>query len=417
MKYAIKNLKIDPYRPFFFFGTLMAISTGIHWYYFFGSEDIQSLSSTFSRPLVQFHSYQMIYCTFSYFAFGFLLTVFPKWINAKPYTQNFSIFLLSGLLLSELLLFFGVRQSYSFYILIFLMGITFFSLWGRLFYRYLQSKTQPKIQPLCVLISLFFGGLGAVLGGFALLFEEQIFLHEFSIQVGLYGYILFLLLSVFLRILPFFTEKVTGKECMTLGIIGKILIGIILSRLLLVFCDLFFPGTVPKNEFWIWGLDSGLFFLFLIQFLFWNPPSCWNKTLKIPILATLYLGFFWLFAFLFLSFLKIFGGVFWPEFQTYLLMHDKDFLHLFTLGCVGTLIISIITRVTRGHGGFPLKLGLMGGLAILFMQGGMGIRVFFPLFIELENYKNSAGLFWTLAFVSWSIGYFPLLFREKKEFN
>jgi uncharacterized protein involved in response to NO len=70
-------------------------------------------------------------------------------------------------------------------------------------------------------------------------------------------------------------------------------------------------------------------------------------------------------------------------------------------------------RVTQGHGGLPLKLGKLDGLAILCMQLGMFSRVLFHVFGEGVSVRHYAGIFWTLAFFLWSVRYFPVLFQEK----
>jgi len=159
--------------------------------------------------------------------------------------------------------------------------------------------------------------------------------------------------------------------------------------------------------------DTLLWILILREILTWNSPVHWVKTLRSPLLSVLYLGLFWLLVYLSLSPLTLVAHFFFPNLERFLYSHRLEFLHFFTLGCVGTLILSIMTRVTRGHGGLPLHLGSFGIFSIFFMQSAMGLRVMLPLFPQWQIYKNLGGLFWTLAFGFWGIRYLPVLLREK----
>src|SRR5688500_3249998 len=65
-----QRLFSNPQRLAYLLGCLITISAGIHWFVFFkpGGAAAQS----FSRPPAHFHSLQMLYTSFSFFALGYL---------------------------------------------------------------------------------------------------------------------------------------------------------------------------------------------------------------------------------------------------------------------------------------------------------------------------------------------------------
>ncbi len=88
--------------------------------------------------------------------------------------------------------------------------------------------------------------------------------------------------------------------------------------------------------------------------------------------------------------------------------------HAITVGGIGLMILSMISRVSLGHTGRAIKVNAVMSMAFLFMLIALITRVFAPLVNEL--YLNfiliSAGL-WSAAFILFAIKYCPIVFKAR----
>jgi uncharacterized protein involved in response to NO len=72
--------------------------------------------------------------------------------------------------------------------------------------------------------------------------------------------------------------------------------------------------------------------------------------------------------------------------------------HTLTVGAMGLMILAMITRVSLGHTGRPLKVGKIMAAAFAMMFGAFIIRVFGALWID--NYATqilAASALWVIA--------------------
>ena len=89
--------------------------------------------------------------------------------------------------------------------------------------------------------------------------------------------------------------------------------------------------------------------------------------------------------------------------------------HALTAGAMGTLILGMMTRTSRGHTGRPLKADRFDVACYLLVSAGAVVRVFVPLVLPvwfLETVIVSAML-WSMAFALFAIRYWPVLTRTR----
>lgn len=110
--------------------------------------------------------------------------------------------------------------------------------------------------------------------------------------------------------------------------------------------------------------DLGWLLLVLRQWAGWKPWRGWRP----PLLGVLHLGIAWLVAATALDALRPALG-----------FDPGSLRHLWTVGGLGTLVLGISVRVSRGHGGVPLALGADGIAMILLVQAAAIVRGVLPL--------------------------------------
>ncbi len=98
-------------------------------------------------------------------------------------------------------------------------------------------------------------------------------------------------------------------------------------------------------------------------------------------------------------------------------LSDSTALHALTAGAIGVLILAMMTRVSLGHTGRPLKAPPALVLAFVFVILAALVRVFGPMIpgrVASVSLDVAAGL-WTLAYGIYLVRIGPLLFRPRPD--
>ncbi|QBY03783.1 NnrS family protein [Thalassotalea sp. HSM 43] len=140
-----------------------------------------------------------------------------------------------------------------------------------------------------------------------------------------------------------------------------------------------------------------------IRWIRWRP---WI-TLSVPLLWSLHASMF----FVWFGLLTIGIGLFM---QSVALSH---IWHLLTIGGMGGLILAMISRVSLGHTGQPLKPSKIMSLAFLLVIVAALVRGFGPwLAPQLHMlFINLSSLCWLIAFTIFVIKYAPMLMQPRKD--
>jgi uncharacterized protein involved in response to NO len=131
------------------------------------------------------------------------------------------------------------------------------------------------------------------------------------------------------------------------------------------------------------------------------------RALDIPLLWVLHLGALWLaFAFA-LKGLWLLGGFSWAV----------NWMHAFTAGAFGTMILGVMTRVALGHTGRPLEISWAVVVSYVLVSAAALTRVFGP-WLAPSNYTwvlAVAIVAWATAFLIFLVGYTPILFKPRPD--
>lgn len=128
-----------------------------------------------------------------------------------------------------------------------------------------------------------------------------------------------------------------------------------------------------------------------------------HKTLRAPILWALHVGYAWLPIGFALKALSLLGGVSWAF----------NWIHAFTMGVFGTMILAVMTRVSLGHTGRPLVVSRFIAAAYLTLTAATIVRLCAPLHVAYGYSLALAGAFWCIAFGLYLLVYTPILVRPR----
>jgi uncharacterized protein involved in response to NO len=128
------------------------------------------------------------------------------------------------------------------------------------------------------------------------------------------------------------------------------------------------------------------------------------RVLRVPLLWALHLGYAWLVVGLLLKGIWLLSG----------LSVAAHWLHAFTSGCFGLMILAVMTRASLGHTGRPLVAPPVMVAAYLLLAAAALVRVFGPaLSGPYLGVVALAGLLWSGAFTLFVVVYFPILTRPR----
>ena len=204
-----------------------------------------------------------------------------------------------------------------------------------------------------------------------------------GVALGLHGWLIGLALSLLDRLLPFFSRAVPGWAGARRPYFIPALLLVLTLRGL---------GWGPA-----WAWDGGVLLLLARQLHGWQA---W-KLLRAPMVLVLVVAVGWL----------VVGYA-----VDIALGPGPAATHLWTVGGLGTLVLGIATRVSRGHGGLPVALDGAGATALVLVQLAALTRAVLPLVVDLPPavaWDGGATLL-SLALLVWLGRHAPLLWRLPK---
>lgn len=214
-----------------------------------------------------------------------------------------------------------------------------------------------------------------------------------GLMLGLYM-LLYLLILVGGRIIPFFTEKGVGNGFKSRR--RPVVEGMVFASLLVLIA----LGSAGVDPAYV-----GIIALFaasvnIIRYAGWYTGGMW----KVPLLWILHLGYLWLIAGMLLQAAGAFG-----------LADPALMLHAYGIGGLGALTLGMMARVAIGHTGRVMKLTsawMVWSFALMILAGL--VRVIFPLLPAMHHVGVVvSGLLWALAFAIFVAVYTPILIRPR----
>jgi len=378
-----KLLANAPHRLLFFVGAanvLLAMAWWALWLV-----DIRWHAIGLPQPQVYggwLHAIVMQYQVLAPFMFGFLLTVFPRWMGQPDLTRWHYVPVGLGLFGGQLLTLagaFGPAQLLHVGAVMTLAG------WATgLFYLLRMAwrdggKTWHAVSCAAALL------LGFV--GFAL---YAVFLHGAdarlmfaAIKFGGFGLLLPVYFTVAHRMFPFFAGNVVPgyRPWRPLWVLAAF------WPLVLLHLGL----ELVHGYAWLWLADLPL--LALASTWLWRN---WPRGTAPLLLRVLFLGYAWLPVALVLY-----------AVQSVMYAASGDFMlgrapaHALFIGFFGSLLVAMVTRVTQGHAGRPLVFGGVATFAFIVIQFTCATRIAAELVPDQMAWQAVAAVGWLLAFAPW----------------
>lgn len=142
--------------------------------------------------------------------------------------------------------------------------------------------------------------------------------------------------------------------------------------------------------------------LHLLRWLGWQP---W-RTLRVPLVAVLHVGYAWIWLHLALRAAAAAG-----------LVAGSTATHALTAGAIGTLVIAMMTRTARGHTGRPLRADGVDVACYALVVSAAVVRVVLPLAAPTAMLPaiTLSAVLWSAGFGLYALRYGPWLARPRVE--
>jgi len=385
-----------PHRLFFFSGAVQLILPLLFW-----SIELTGRYSEIwppintSIPSTWAHGFIMIYGLFIFFIFGFLMTVFPRWMNTRTiekeqYVSPF-IWLNAGLLIFEVSLFLNPSSIVT-GLAIFLFG--WLSAIRILYKTFKAAPAQNKRYEMVVLGALSCGAFGVVSFGWWLMSDNWLFM-QLAIDIGIWLYLTPLLFTVSHRMLPFFSSNIIENY--------KIFQPAYTLWIFIAGCAGHFVLSINNQTEWLFLADIPLAGVALLHTIRWQL----HRSFKDRLLAVLHMAFFWLFIGLSLFSIQSLTLQFSGEF-----ILGRSPLHAITIGFFTSLLIAMSSRVTMGHSGRMLVLDDISWLLFIGLQFAAISRLLsdfvFDNALISHNLNLIAAALWLISLSIWFVKYAPI---------
>jgi uncharacterized protein involved in response to NO len=351
------------------------------------------------------HATVMSFGAMPLFFCGFLFTAGPRWLGVRgPAARD----LLPALVLQATGWFAWVAGAH-WHVLPAALGVALaacgLALATLRFGRLVAASSVPdRLHARVILGALALGCVCLAGVAVAVLLEEEAVARQL-VLTGLWGFIVVVYVAVAHRMIPFFTATALPfLEAWRPGWVLALMTGVAGFEALAVWLDPLFADAIA------WQLLRGTIELFAGGVLL-ALALAWGllQSLRIRLLAMLHLGFLWLGLALALSGVTQLATAF-----TGTPLLPLAPLHALAMGCLGSLMLAMVTRVACGHGGravvaddFLWTLFWLLQAAVLARIAAAALPLSFP-------YLAAAAL-WAAVVIPWSLRYGNWLGRARAD--
>lgn len=372
------------FRPFFFMGALYSVLSIALWGAFYAGIGGVMPPSFLVDP-VSWHAHEMIYGFSMAIVAGFLLTAVANWTGGAP-ARQFHLAGLCALWLAGRVVM-GIDMGLPTWAII-LLEVSFVpAVAVSLSIPLLKSWNKRNFIFLTLLSALFACDLWFFLSG--------------NLQ-ALYAAMMMILMMVSLiggRVIPAFTVAALRQR----GIMAfqtdqmKMDAAALVSLIAVTVSLIVAPGTLFVG---ITAALSGV--IHALRMRHYHTA----KSIAVPLLWILHAGYGWLVIGLALFALSGFG-----------FFEIRLVVHALTAGCIGSMILGMICRVTLGHTGRELRVGKWVVGAFCAIQVAAIMRVFGPMLwpAETNNWIIYSALIWAACFAVYLAVYSRMLFAPRPD--
>ncbi len=395
------HITAAPHRSLFLVGALQGVFTLLWWVFdLSGRYAVAGQAVNWNVAPTWAHAFLMIYGFFPFFIFGFLFTTYPNWMNGPKIKPR-------AYLSTCLLMFCGVLLFYAGLIAGKIVSVAGVGLmlagWSIAIYVLLkvlvttapQDKRHAKVTSVALVMGWF--GVAAYL---VWLITETAVMIDFSRHIGIWLFLVPIVLTVSHRMIPFFSSRVLENYVMVRPFW--------MLWLMLACCVVHGYLQLINMTTYLWVADFPLAGCAFYLSYRWG----FLRSFRVSLLAVLHIAFAW-----FAISMTLYG------LQSFIAMNDGKImfglapLHALAIGFFASMILAMASRVTLGHSGRPLELDRPTWLLFLGFQATAIIRVIADVLpsaaVILPVLYVAAGLVWLVCFILWSIKYVPIYWRQR----
>ena len=328
-----------PHRMMFFSGVLQSLLVLLLWLAeLLGRYTPAWAPLPLSIPSTAAHSLLMLYGVFPFFMFGFLMTTYPRWMRSQPIPRPRYLAAWSLLSAGLVLLYAGLfltRWLVAAGVLLMVLG------WGwamaALFQCYRSAPARNKSYERYLNLALLAGGVG-LLGYLGWLGSGSERWYLMGRELALWLFLVPVVVVVGHRMLPFFSSCVLRPYTVIQPRWSLPLMGLCVAGHLVV--------EILRVPAWRLLFDLPLAVMAVHHSLVWGL----RRSFQIRLLAMLHLAFLVLGLAMLLYAVQSLALWFLP---TPIL--GRAPLHLLVIGCITTLMLAMVSRVSLAHSGRPLE--------------------------------------------------------------
>lgn len=384
---TLRIIAAAPHRMMFFIGATNVLLAMLWWaWWLISARWLGGTGAQPSLPPGWMHAVVMQYQVLPAFMFGFLLTVFPRWMALPPLRrehyvpvgigmfggQLITLAALAGVGSSEVLLKVGALLNTA--------GWLIGTVW---LVRLVVQEGGRTWHAVSCAFALCFGVLGLALYSI-FLFQAEPRAVFAAIKLGTFVVLLPIYFTVCHRMIPFFASAALPtyrpvRPMWTLALFWALA----LTHLWL---------ELRHGYTWLWIVDAPM--AAMTGWLLWR---WWPRRGHMPpLLLVLFAGFAWLSIAFALYTLQSVQFVLSSEF-----ILGRAPAHALFIGFFASLLVAMVTRVTQGHSGRPLVLGKVAAFAFVVIQLVAITRVVAELVPDSLAVQAMAAIGWLVAFVPW----------------
>lgn len=391
---SLRTLAADPYRILLAFGTLQLLAAlGVWTLELIGRHHGLWLPMAPGVAPGNVHGLLMLYGVFPFFIFGFLMTTYPRWLDAPPLrpVQYLPAALLLGA--GALLFYTGLyaRTSLLAAGVLAWLGGYLWAWWG-LWRIQARGRIRGRLYERYLNIALALGAVGIVL--VLAVLQGQPRLWSLLRGVGLWGFLVPILVTMSHRMLPFLTSCVTGTDPVDQprGGLHAMLVLVALHGVL----------ELAGQPRWLWLVDLPLALIAAYHLHCWAFARC----LRARLLAMFHVSFAW-----FVIAMLLYGA---SSLQGFLGRPDglaRAPLHALGIGFALGMTLAMGARIARVHTGLAPVATAPVWAAFWALNLAALLRILAEIFPQ-AGLNPLAGILLVMALLAWAAHGLPLFLKR-----
>ncbi|WBY02519.1 NnrS family protein [Ramlibacter tataouinensis] len=388
------HLLLAPHRLGFFLGGALLVAASLWWGWVLLARAAGMTGPAPALPAVTLHSALMVFGFLPLFFVGFLFTAAPRWLYVRPLPARA---LVAPALLQAggwLLWLLGGHGHLAAAVTGLLAGTAGLGWNAAKFWALVRASSEAdRLHPKLVGWALGVG-IACQLGLALALLLGAPGLQRALVQCGLWAFVVVVFVTVAHRMLPFFTSdavplvRAWGPFWML-----WLMVGAAGFEAIAVWVDAF-GASHPAWLLLRGGLEVAAGAALVAVAVAWSRI----QSLKVRLMRMLHLGFAWLGLALLLA-----GGAHLAQGWSGQPVLPLAPLHALAMGCLGSLLLAMVTRVAAGHSGRPQAADDVTWLLFWALQAATVLRIAASLPLPTAPVLLAvAALVWAGVVLAWA---------------